>query len=88
MYGALPMLIYLNASLVGPLLAPLLDAQDGMLEQPSAAQDLGTIPLYTLLRSLLIRSEGLAYPNATGVTWGPNLDIERSSPVWQLDTCS
>ncbi|KAL1945995.1 hypothetical protein VTO73DRAFT_1997 [Trametes versicolor] len=61
MYGALPMLIYLNASLVGPLLAPLLDAQDGMLEQPSAAQDLG-----------------LAYPNATGVTWGPNLDIEQS----------
>ncbi|EIW62862.1 uncharacterized protein TRAVEDRAFT_114910 [Trametes versicolor FP-101664 SS1] len=45
MYAALPMLIYLNASLVGPLLVPLLDAQDGMLVQPSAAQDLGMIPL-------------------------------------------
>lgn len=49
MYGALPMLIYLNASLVGPLLAPLLDAQDGMTGQPSAAQDLGTLRSYVVL---------------------------------------
>ncbi|OJT12480.1 hypothetical protein TRAPUB_10957 [Trametes pubescens] len=61
MYGALPLLLYLNASIVGPLLAPLLDAQDSTMGQPSAAQDLGP-----------------AYPNATGATWGANLDVEQS----------
>lgn len=77
MFGALPMLLYLNASLVGPLLAPLLDAQDSTTGQPSAAQDLGMFCLYVLRRSLLIKIEGPAYPNATGATWGPNLDVER-----------
>lgn len=35
------MLLYLNASLVGPLLSPLLDAQDGSAGEPYAAQDIG-----------------------------------------------
>ncbi|EIW62865.1 uncharacterized protein TRAVEDRAFT_69088 [Trametes versicolor FP-101664 SS1] len=60
-YGALPLLLYLNASIVGPLLAPLLDAQYSTVGKLSAAQDLGP-----------------AYPNATGATWGPNLDVEQS----------
>ncbi|KAL7281476.1 hypothetical protein ACG7TL_004791 [Trametes sanguinea] len=41
MYAALPALLYVNASIVGPLLAPLLDAQDGITTMPYAAQDLG-----------------------------------------------
>ncbi|KAI0368349.1 hypothetical protein BV20DRAFT_471147 [Pilatotrama ljubarskyi] len=39
-YAALPMLLYLNTSLIRPLLAPLLDAQDGQ-SGPYAAQDIG-----------------------------------------------
>ncbi|KAI0335019.1 hypothetical protein GY45DRAFT_1367055 [Cubamyces sp. BRFM 1775] len=40
-YAALPALLYFNASLVGPLLAPLLDAQDNLTNTPYAASDLG-----------------------------------------------
>ncbi|KAI0335016.1 DUF1793-domain-containing protein [Cubamyces sp. BRFM 1775] len=39
-YAALPALLYVNASLVGPLLRPLLDAQDN-LTTPYAAPDIG-----------------------------------------------
>ncbi|KAI8993903.1 DUF1793-domain-containing protein [Trametes punicea] len=40
-YAAMPALLYVNASLLGPLLAPLLDAQDFLTDLPYAAQDLG-----------------------------------------------
>ncbi|KAI9067393.1 DUF1793-domain-containing protein [Trametes sanguinea] len=40
-YAALPALLYVNSSLVRPLLAPLLDAQDFLTDTPYAAQDLG-----------------------------------------------
>lgn len=43
MYAALPLFLCMNASLVGPLLAPLLDAQDALVEQPYAAQDIGML---------------------------------------------
>ena len=46
MYAALPAFLYLNASMVGPLLAPLLELQDNST-QPYAAQDLGTDSLMT-----------------------------------------
>ncbi|KAI0759822.1 DUF1793-domain-containing protein [Trametes elegans] len=42
MYAALPTLVYVNASFLGPLLSPLLEAQDGSTSLPYAAQDLGT----------------------------------------------
>ncbi|KAI0367422.1 DUF1793-domain-containing protein [Pilatotrama ljubarskyi] len=42
MYAALPALVYLNASLLGPMLSPLLDAQENLTHLPYAAQDLGT----------------------------------------------
>ncbi|KAI0645886.1 hypothetical protein C8Q79DRAFT_911239 [Trametes meyenii] len=61
-YAALPMMLYLNASLVGPILVPLLEAQDGStIQQSYAAPDLG-----------------VAYPNATGARNDPNLGIEQS----------
>ncbi|KAI0325215.1 DUF1793-domain-containing protein [Cubamyces sp. BRFM 1775] len=41
-YAALPALLYVNASLVGPLLAPLLDAQDSLTNIPYAAPDIGS----------------------------------------------
>ncbi|KAI0633571.1 DUF1793-domain-containing protein [Trametes polyzona] len=41
-YAALPSLLYVNASLMGPILAPLLDAQDAQGVMPYAVQDLGT----------------------------------------------
>lgn len=47
-YGALPLLLYLNASIVGPLLAPLLDAQYSTVGKLSAAQDLGMLYPYVL----------------------------------------
>ncbi|KAI0358681.1 hypothetical protein OH77DRAFT_1421109 [Trametes cingulata] len=40
-FAALPTLLYLNASLVGPLLVPLLDAQGNESGEPYAAQDIG-----------------------------------------------
>ncbi|KAI0370619.1 DUF1793-domain-containing protein [Pilatotrama ljubarskyi] len=64
MYAALPAFIYLNSSLIGPMLAPLLDAQDNTHGMQYAAQDLGTA--------------GVAYPNATG-THGPHSQgVEQS----------
>ncbi|KAI0633572.1 hypothetical protein C8Q77DRAFT_1217931 [Trametes polyzona] len=41
MYSALPMLLCFNPSLVGPMLVPLLEAQDGPVGPQYAAQDLG-----------------------------------------------
>ncbi|KAI0665951.1 hypothetical protein C8Q78DRAFT_1062280 [Trametes maxima] len=40
-FAALPALVYVNSSFIGPLLAPLLDAQDSLTGQPYAAQDIG-----------------------------------------------
>lgn len=42
MYAAFPAYLYLNASLGGGLLAPLLEVQDTLVGQEYAAQDLGT----------------------------------------------
>ena len=41
-YAAFPMLLYLNASLGGGLLQPLLESQDSLTGQLFAAQDLGS----------------------------------------------
>ncbi|KAI9067371.1 hypothetical protein FKP32DRAFT_1563883 [Trametes sanguinea] len=41
MYAALPALLYVNASIMGLLLSPLLDAQDSITDMPYAARDLG-----------------------------------------------
>ena len=41
-YAAFPMLLYLNASICGPLLEPLLESQASLTGQAFAAQDLGT----------------------------------------------
>ena len=41
MYAAFPAYLYLNASLCGAMLAPLLDAQDNATNIPYAAKDLG-----------------------------------------------
>ncbi|KAL1946009.1 hypothetical protein VTO73DRAFT_2011 [Trametes versicolor] len=40
-YAAMPMFLYFNASFLGPLIAPLLDAQDSLTGMLYAAQDLG-----------------------------------------------
>ncbi|KAM5540215.1 hypothetical protein V8D89_006034 [Ganoderma adspersum] len=42
MYAAFPMLLYLNASIAGALLQPLLESQDGLTGQEFASMDLGT----------------------------------------------
>ncbi|PIL35873.1 hypothetical protein GSI_01533 [Ganoderma sinense ZZ0214-1] len=41
-YAAFPMFLYLNASIGGALLQPLLEAQNGLTSQVYAAMDLGT----------------------------------------------
>ena len=41
LFAAFPAYLYLNASLGGALLAPLLDSQAGLSGQPYAAQDVG-----------------------------------------------
>ncbi|OSD07070.1 hypothetical protein PYCCODRAFT_1464180 [Trametes coccinea BRFM310] len=41
MYAAMPALLYVNASIIGFLLAPLLDAQDLVTDMSYAAQDIG-----------------------------------------------
>lgn len=40
-YAAFPALLYLNASLGGAILAPLLESQDDLRGQAYASQDLG-----------------------------------------------
>ncbi|EIW62872.1 uncharacterized protein TRAVEDRAFT_99158, partial [Trametes versicolor FP-101664 SS1] len=42
-YAAMPMFLYFNASFLGPLIAPLLDAQDSLTGMLYAAQDLGRL---------------------------------------------
>ena len=42
-YAAFPMFLYLNASIAGSLLLPLLEVQDGPTGQPFAAADIGTV---------------------------------------------
>ena len=42
MYAAFPAYLYLNASLAGKMLAPLLEVQDDLTGQAFAAQDIGT----------------------------------------------
>ena len=42
MYAAFPMLLFLNASIAGALLQPLLESQDGLTGQAFASMDLGT----------------------------------------------
>ena len=42
MYAGFPMLLYLNASIAGALLQPLLESQDGLTGQEFASMDLGT----------------------------------------------
>ena len=81
MYAALPALLYVNASLVGPLLRPLLDAQDN-LTTPYAAPDIGQFlmssAMYMLPNSMT--PAGPAYPNATGVNLSQaDQGVERTS---------
>ena len=40
-YAAFPTFLYLNASIGGALLQPLLESQAGLTDQPFAAQDIG-----------------------------------------------
>jgi len=69
MYASFPMFLYLNASLGGLLLDPLLQYQNSKLyNNPYAAPDLGG---YAATRHLLAypnvaSSAGTYYPNATG----------------------
>ncbi|KAI0746013.1 hypothetical protein C8Q76DRAFT_606683 [Earliella scabrosa] len=42
MFAAFPTYLYLNASIGGALLAPLLESQDSLVGQPYAIEDLGT----------------------------------------------
>ena len=46
MYAAWPALLYLNASLCGPMLAPLLESQDARVDQAYASPDLGWVLRY------------------------------------------
>ena len=41
LYAAFPALLYLNASLAGAALVPLLKAQDSLQDQAFASQDIG-----------------------------------------------
>ena len=44
MFAAFPTYLYLNASIGGALLAPLLESQDSLVGQPYAIEDLGAYP--------------------------------------------
>ncbi|KAI0645914.1 hypothetical protein C8Q79DRAFT_1053364 [Trametes meyenii] len=71
LYAALPAFVYVNASMLGPLLKPLLDAQANSKGLQYAARDLGKA--YPFGRA--------AYPNATAatVTDTHNYGVERNS---------
>lgn len=53
-YAAFPALLYLNASLGGAILAPLLESQDDLRSQAYASQDLGTWPFRSIIKGVLI----------------------------------
>ena len=67
LYASFPMFLYLNPSLGGLLLTPLLQYQNSEPHRnPYAAPDLGQYEWY-LLRDLTTPTiAGLNYPNATG----------------------
>ncbi|KZT68277.1 hypothetical protein DAEQUDRAFT_337507 [Daedalea quercina L-15889] len=63
LYAALPMFLYFNASLVKPLLVPLLEQQNSSLGSfPSAASDIGS-----------------TFPTVSGPNLDPNEAIEQTS---------
>ena len=65
LYAAFPALLYMNASLGGAALAPLLESQDDIQNQAYASQDLGTSYLVLLLTDTrLTFILGLIYPVA------------------------
>ena len=49
LYAAFPAFLYLNASMGGAMLAPLLEVQDGLSNLSYAAQDLGEPSVRRLL---------------------------------------
>lgn len=64
-YAAFPTFLYLNASIGGALLEPLLEAQANLTGQQFAAQDLGDN----------------TYPAASGPSAAAQLGIERKCPA-------
>ena len=46
LYTALPMFLYYNATLLKPLLIPLLEQQNNTAQYPYASKDLGKLHLY------------------------------------------
>lgn len=78
MYSAFPLLLYLNASLGGALLAPLLEAQESSEYQPYAASDLGEYPLTFNPSPVGSRSHvGSSYPRAQGHSSSHPSGVER-----------
>lgn len=47
LYAALPMFLYYNATLLKPLLVPLLEQQNNAAQYPYAAKDLGIILIHS-----------------------------------------
>ena len=78
MYASFPAFLYLNASLGGAMLVPLLEAQGSLTNVSYAAQDLGEIaPDRCHDGTLLTRHrEGLNYPVASGAHSNPLEGIE------------
>ena len=69
LYAALPMFLYYNATLLKPLLIPLLEQQSKLDQFPYASKDLGMRHLYHQWPVSLSRPIGAAFPTVSG----PNL---------------
>lgn len=86
-YAALPMYLYLNSSLLGYLLRPLLEYQESSLyPNPYAAIDIGKWTLGHLVRVADRRLAGSNYSMATGNNEEHDQGIERGwSAILMLD---
>lgn len=80
LYATMPVFLYLNPSILGYLLEPLMDSQEGTQNQNAfAAVDVGEFGRLSrrIPRGTEMRPLGGTYPNATGPTAVSNQGIER-----------
>ena len=82
LFAAFPAYLYLNASLGGALLRPLLELQDIQSGLPYAAQDIGQSSMRRLecllfVLATFVYGAGISYPNATGPHGPHQQGVER-----------
>ena len=77
LYAAFPMFLYYNATLLKPLLVPLLEQQADVVQFPYASKDLGTTHIYGYCMASLSSRIGTTFPTVLGPSLFAPEAIER-----------